>query len=122
MKSFTNFCNWIFITNYRYTYLKKNNPEFKVIGFNSFIYANLIIFLINLFCVIFGFRAIKPYWYVIIYIIVYLINHFYYYTLEKKNSINIPPNKNDLKFLYILFFTSVFLNFFSYYYVIENTK
>ncbi|EJL60667.1 hypothetical protein PMI10_03725 [Flavobacterium sp. CF136] len=120
MKTLAKFIfDWIFITNYRYTFLKNKNPEFRVITFNSFIYTNFIILCINVIFIFFEIKAIRPYWFVIIGIIVYLTNHLYYFNLRKKDDINIPPKKNDVLLLYFIFFLSAFLNFYSYYYLIE---
>ncbi len=121
MKSLVKFIfDWIFITNYRYTVLKNNNSEFKAITFISFINANFIILFINLIYIYFEIKAIKPYWFIIITLFIFLINHIYYFNMGKKNSIEIPHKKNDTIILYLIFFLSMFLNFYSYYYLIEN--
>ena len=112
--------DWIFITNYRYTVLKNNNSEFKTITFTSFIYTNFIIFFINEIYVFFKIKPIKPYWFIIIYLFLFSINYIYYFKMGKKNKIEIPHKKNDVIILYFIFFLSVILNFYSYYYLIEN--
>ena len=120
MKSLIKFIfDWIFITNYRYTVLKNNNSEFKTITFTSFIYTNFVIFFINLISIFFEIKAIKPYCFIIILLFIYLINHIYYFYMGKKNKIEIPHKKNDIILLYFIFFLSAFLNFYSYYYLIE---
>ncbi|OYX84872.1 MAG: hypothetical protein B7Y83_06685 [Flavobacteriales bacterium 32-34-25] len=121
MKSVFKFIfDWMFITNYRYTFLKNKNPEFKVIVFTSFIFTNFIIFCVNLTFISFEIKAIKPYWFVIVWMLMYLINYIYYFNLNKKNDINVLPKKNDVFLLYIIFFLSAFLNFYTYYYLIEH--
>ncbi len=119
MKSLIKFIfDWIFITNYRFT-IKNKNSEFNSISFNSFIYTNFIILIINLIYIFFEIKASKPYWFIVILVIVYLINYVYYFKMGKKNKIEIPHKNYDIIILYLIFFLSVFLNFYSYYYLIE---
>lgn len=119
MKSLIKFIfDWIFITNYRFT-VKNKNPEFNSISFTSVIYTNFIILIINLIYIFFKIKASKPYWFIVILVFVYLINYVYYFKMGKKNKIEIPHKNYDIIILYLIFFLSVFLNFYSYYYLIE---
>jgi hypothetical protein len=112
--------DWIFITEYEYTYVKRRNPAFMAIKFISFIYTNFILLGIHTLFYFFMIKAVEPYWFIIIYIFVYIIMYLYYFTFDNKKNIKIHSNKKDIILLYFLFFLSVFLNFYSYYYLIEN--
>jgi uncharacterized membrane protein YidH (DUF202 family) len=108
------FFDWMFITNYNYTVLKQKNPEFMAIKFTSFIFCNFIIFIINTFSIVFQIKAIKPYWFIIIYILVFGLNYIYYFIFNNKNNIKIIHRKNDNMFVNIIFIVSVILCFYTY--------
>jgi uncharacterized membrane protein YidH (DUF202 family) len=120
MKLFKSFFDWVFITNYNYTVLKQNNPEFMSIKFTSFIFCEFAIFFINVFSLIFKIKPMKPYWFIIIYLIIFGINYFYYFTLNNKNNIKIIHRKNDMLFVNLLFFLSALLCFYTYCLVVGN--
>ncbi|PJJ11092.1 hypothetical protein CLU83_4587 [Flavobacterium sp. 1] len=112
--------DWIFITEYEYTFIKRRNPAFMAIKFISFIYTNFILLGIHILFYFLEIKSVEPYWFILTYIFVYIIMYIYYFTFNNKENIKIHSNKKDIVFLNFIFILSVFLNFYAYYYLIEN--
>lgn len=120
MNSFKIIFDRIFKTTYDFSVIKKGNPVNVVIRYNSFLYTNFSIFFFNIISIFFKFKPLKPYWFLIILLVIYVINYFYYISLNKKDLVINNIELKKIKYLDIILLISYILNFSSYYYLIEK--
>lgn len=120
IKLVKNFTDWMYTISYQQNVVKAGNPVIYVYSYNSFIYNNLFIFLVNVAVGLMKLKTLKPIWFIIIYLIILFINYYYYEIRGKKYKINVKLVKNDnLKHTIILFISSV-LCFVSYVYFLRK--
>ncbi len=112
MKKVSDFINWIFRISYQYSVVKHKNLPINAVFFVSFIFTNLVNFLLNITLFTYVVDKINAYYYLIVLIIVSVVGKIYF--LKTEIILKIPkrnPTRKEIIILDLIFFISVILFF-----------
>ena len=115
------FIDWMFSTKYNYNVKIKRLPKDNCFFYLSYFVANILNFFLNLIIIIFNFRIIKAYWYLLIFILSYFIVKYYFKKfklIEISNREKI--SKSEIILIDVIIFISAILCFGSVIYVSAN--
>lgn len=112
MRKISKYINWLFQVSYQYTTIKYKNIAMNAVFFVSFIFTNLINFILNILFFFFEISKINALYYLVTLIIVTAFGgHFF---LKKSFIDKIPkeaPSKKEVFILDAIFIFSVILFF-----------
>jgi hypothetical protein len=112
MNKIKTFVEWIFKITYQDSTITHGNIADNSIFFISFIFTNIIGFIVNSFVYTLNLNRLNPYFFLAIYVVVFIISRFYFIRDENiKNIKKVKPSKSEVIKLNFIFFFSILLFF-----------